>query len=157
MPLLQAAAQPAAAASGPAYSCHGNMSSSPGACPTCGQPMQPVTGGSGGTPITSPVPAARAILEAVGLHEATEDPVGIPTTPGYLVTSLRALGPDRAAVRWRVPGAAAGWSASPGSDLARCRDALHAAGCRCEFVIADDGGYLAVLPPADSAQPAGTR
>lgn len=28
---------------GPAYSCCGNMSSSPGTCRTCGQPMQPVT------------------------------------------------------------------------------------------------------------------
>jgi hypothetical protein len=43
MPPVLAAAPPAAAASGSAYACHGNMSSSPGPCPACGQPMRPVS------------------------------------------------------------------------------------------------------------------
>jgi hypothetical protein len=66
---------------------------------------------------TIAVPAARTALEAAGLPEATASPSGQIASAGYLVTPLRALGPDRAAV------------------------------CRCELVITTSGGYLAVLPP----------
>jgi len=93
---------------------------------------------------TAAVPAARTALEAAGLPEATTGPAGQLATAGYLVIALRALGPDRAAVRWCPP---AGQPAAPGSGLARCQDALHAAGCRCELVITTGDGYLAVLPP----------
>lgn len=88
------------------------------------------------------VPAALAALAAAGLPDASS-PVG-----GYLVTRLAALGPDRAAVRWQPPGAAAGCPARAGSGLARCREALHAAGCGCYFVLAPGGWFLAVLAPS---------
>lgn len=42
MPCHQVAAQPPVTAS-PVYACHGNMSSAPGPCPACGQPMQPLS------------------------------------------------------------------------------------------------------------------
>jgi hypothetical protein len=53
---------------------------------------------------TTVVPAARTALEAAGLPETTVSPAGQPATAGYLVIALRALGPNRAAVRWYPPG-----------------------------------------------------
>ena len=43
-----------------------------------------------------------------------------------------------------------------GAGLARCQAALAAAGCRSEYVLAADGGYLAVLAPR-SGQAAGVQ
>jgi len=100
---------------------------------------------------TTAVPAARTALETAGLPEATTSPSGQIATAGYLVTPLRALGPDRAAVHWLTPAPPAGRPA-PGAGLARCQDALHAAGCLCELVITSSGGYLAVLPPKPSPE-----
>jgi hypothetical protein len=91
--------------------------------------------------------AARAVLETADVPEATAGPTGQLASTGYLVTPLRALGPDRAAVHWCAPGPPAGRRPAPGTGLARCQDALHTAGCHCELVITTNGGYLAVLPP----------
>jgi len=102
---------------------------------------------------TTAVPAARTVLEAAGLPEAAAGPSGQLTTAGYLVAPLRAFGPDRAAVRWCPPGPAASPLPGPGTGLARCQDALHAAGCQCELVLTASGGYLAVLAPVPKAGP----
>jgi hypothetical protein len=143
MPPSPVAARPAAPASGPVYACHGSMSSFPGPCPTCGQPMQPVSGAAGTGSLAA---TARQALTAAGIPEASAVPAS--GAAGFLAVPLRAVGPDRVAVTWREPGVPQPPRPRLGPGLARCRAVLDASGYRSEYVIADDGGYLAVLAPA---------
>jgi hypothetical protein len=136
---------PAAPASGPMYACHGSMSSFPGPCPTCGEPMRPVGAPAAGSSLTA---TARRALATAGIPEAGAGPDGAPGTTGFLAVPLRAVGPDRVAVAWQEAGVPQRPQPRPGPGLTRCRSALDAAGYRSEYVIAGHGGYLAVLAPA---------
>jgi len=100
--------------------------------------------------VADPVTEARKALAAAGLPAAADGLAGSASIAGYQVTPLVALGPDRAAVRWQPP-AGGDCPPGPGAGLARCQQALRAAGCRCTFVVAPGGGYLAVLAPVPPA------
>ncbi len=99
---------------------------------------------------------ARRALAAAGIPEAAAGPGGVLGAAGFLAVPLRALGPDRVAVTWREAGFPQACRPRAGAGLARCQAALAAAGCRSEYVLAADGGYLAVLAPR-GGQAAGAR
>ena len=97
--------------------------------------------------------ATRRALAAAGIPEAAAGPGRGLAPAGFLAAPLRALGPDRVAVTWHDAGVPQPCQPRPGPGLGQCRAALDALGYRTEYVVAPDGGYLAVLAPAGTPAP----
>jgi hypothetical protein len=109
--------------------------------------MQPVTGPSA-VAADDLAATARRVLLAGGIPEAAAGPGGGLADTGFLAAPLHALGPARVTITWCEAGLPRPCQSRPGPGLARCKATLAAAGCRSEYVVAADGGYLAVLAPA---------